>query len=148
MRVYTVHIRPEYSAPDDGAVLVKEGFSWPAFWFGPIWALALNLWAVAAVLLAAAAVFGLALELSGADFLARAAIIAGFQMLVGFTANDFRRWSLARRGFAEASVVAAPDPLAAERRYFAAREAATPRKTGGSADEPRPFAPWGAPYRP
>lgn len=120
MRVYTVHIRPGSWLPDDGAVLVKEGFSWPAFLFGPVWALARGLWLVAAALLAAGAALGAALELSGADSPARAAIVVGFQVLVGFTAMDFQRWSLARRGFAEAQVVAAPDLTAAERRYFSA----------------------------
>ncbi|MHA1568433.1 MAG: DUF2628 domain-containing protein [Alphaproteobacteria bacterium] len=132
MRVYTVHIQAESALPDGGAVLVKEGFSWPALMFGPIWALGLGLWVAAAALLAAGAVIGAALELSGADFPTRAAIVAGFQVLVGFTANDFRRWSLARRGFADARVVAAPDRLAAERRYFEARNLA-PRRTANSA---------------
>jgi hypothetical protein len=141
MRVYTVHMRPDSPLPDGGSVdggsvdggavdggvaLVREGFSWPAFLFGPVWALALGLWVVAAALLAAGAVFGLAFELGGADFPMRAAIAVGFQALVGFTANDFQRWSLARRGFAEADLVAAPDLAAAERRYFEARNPAAP----------------------
>lgn len=136
MRVYTVHIYPESASQDDEAVLIKEGFSWPALLFGPIWALALGLWVVAAALLAAGALIGLTLELSGADFLTRAAIVAGYQVLVGFTANDLRRWSLARRGFVEARVVAAPDRLAAEHRYFEARMLGTFAKTGEPAENP------------
>ena len=56
MRIYTVHLPA--AAGDTGedraaaAVLVKEGFCWPAFFFAPLWALWHRLWLFFALVLA------------------------------------------------------------------------------------------------
>ena len=44
MRVYTVHMRRPALDPDADFRLVKEGFSWPAFFFSFLWALWSRLW--------------------------------------------------------------------------------------------------------
>ena len=41
-RLYTVHLLDD--ASDDGLVLVKEGFSWPAFFVAVPWALFHRMW--------------------------------------------------------------------------------------------------------
>lgn len=52
MRVYTVHVRTPAERLDRDIHLVKEGFSWPAFFFSAVWALWVRLWLVAVVLIA------------------------------------------------------------------------------------------------
>ena len=121
MRLYTVHLRrtadPLFT-PDLGAAFVREGFNVWAFLFTWIWALACGLWIPAAILFGADIVLVLALDAIGFD--ARSQLIAtlGWHVVVGFIAEDLRRWSLHLRGFALAEVVAAENLSAAERRFF------------------------------
>ena len=113
MRLYTVHIRDE---PD--IVLVKEGFSWPAFVFSFLWAAALGLWWVALAIFAAALALGAVLDLVGAGLASRAIVQFGFHLLVGLSANDLRRWTLARAGYRDGALSSGADALEAERRYL------------------------------
>ena len=56
MNVYTVHLRRHGLDPDRDLLVVKEGFSWPAFFLSFLWALWHRLWVPAAgVFLARAA---------------------------------------------------------------------------------------------
>ncbi|MEE2980372.1 MAG: DUF2628 domain-containing protein [Pseudomonadota bacterium] len=118
MHVYTVHIDPLSVAPDGDAVLVREGFSWPAALLTVLWALYHGLWDWALVLAAAAlAVAGFA-ALTGLDEVGQAVLHLGYMAVVGYLANDWRRWSLGRRGHRLADVVTGADLSAAERRYL------------------------------
>ena len=92
MRIYTAHVRPGRQP-----VLVREGFSWGAFLFGPLWLLAHRAWiaaalAVAGLLLAGSTPFGPLLGF-------------GLFLLLGLFGNDLRRWSLRRGQFELAHVV-------------------------------------------
>ncbi|MEE8444501.1 MAG: DUF2628 domain-containing protein [Alphaproteobacteria bacterium] len=113
MRLYTVHIRDE---PD--IVLVKEGFSWPGFVFSFLWAAASGLWWAALAIFAAALALAAVLDLVGAGDISRTIVQFGFHLLVGFSANDLRRWTLARAGYREGPVSTGADALEAERRYL------------------------------
>jgi hypothetical protein len=106
MRVYTVHIPPASPRQAD-PVLVKEGFSWPAFLFGPIWALTHRMWLVALALVALDVVGSAALDAARMAPAAQAVLSLAVAVLIGAHANDWRRWSLDRRGFRNAGVVAA-----------------------------------------
>jgi len=121
MRVYTAHIRVGSAAPDEDAVLVKEGFCWPAFLFTLLWALFHRLWWVLLGLFVVGLALSLALEALALHPLIEGAAMLGYQLIIGYVANDLRRWTLARRGFEQVAVVAAPDRAAAEQRFFAAR---------------------------
>ncbi len=118
MRVYTVHIDPLSAADDRGAQFLLEGFSWPAALFSIFWAIYHGLWDWALILLAAGLALGGAVELAGLDRLSAAALQIGFMALVGLTANDWRRWVLARRGYRLDGIVSGADLGAAEQRYF------------------------------
>ena len=118
MRVYTVHIDPLSAADDRGARFLLEGFSWPAALFNIFWAIYHGLWDWALVLLAAGLILGAAVELAGLDPVSAAALQIGFTVLVGLTANDWRRWSLTRRGYRLDGIVSGADLGAAEQRYF------------------------------
>ena len=103
MRAWTVHLRRD-ALPR----LIPEGFSWGGFLFGPFWLLSHDAWVPA--LLQCAAYALIAGFMSGA-----AGFAAGFgvALLIGFSGNDLRRWSLSLRGWVLSSVVVARDAEAA-----------------------------------
>ncbi len=123
MRVWTVHVPPPSAADADdgrrparrGPVLVREGFSWGAFLFGPFWLLLRGLWLAALLWLVVAAAVAL---LAPA---ATAAVLPALQFLLGCHARDLQRRALARRGYAQAHVVVERDEERALARLLAAR---------------------------
>lgn len=105
--------------PDDLYVLVKEGFSWPAFFFGPLWALSHRMWVVSALLFAALIAIGMvSAVLDGGDAVA-SWLSFGIAVLLGFHRNDLRQWSLERSGYELSAIVSGSDMTDAERRLFA-----------------------------
>ncbi|HEY2617211.1 MAG TPA: DUF2628 domain-containing protein [Acetobacteraceae bacterium] len=103
MRFWTAHIRAG-AAP----VLVREGFSWGALLFGPLWLAAHRAWIAAALTLAAFVLIAV-LTRDGAA----AALLTALIVLLGLSGNDLRRWSLDHRGFLLAQVVLARNELEA-----------------------------------
>ncbi|MFO0292744.1 MAG: DUF2628 domain-containing protein [Rhodospirillales bacterium] len=124
LKFYTVHVRAWSASPDHDAVLVREGFCWPAFLFSAFWALRHRMWFAAALMLAA--LLGLAAIGDVLDLDATILQPIGFALAVwiGFEANDWRRDALRRRGYAEIGVVAAPDRARAEHRALELRAGA------------------------
>jgi hypothetical protein len=123
MRIWTVHMPPPPLAGTAGRprrraspVLVREGFSWGAFLFGPLWLLARRLWLPA--LLWLVGVLALAALLPAA---VSAAALPAAQFLLGCHTRDLRRWALARRGYTQAHVVAERDEERALARLLSAR---------------------------
>jgi len=119
MRVWTVHVPPEAPPERRGRapVLLREaGFAWLAFLFAGLWFLLHRMWLVFVIYLALAVLIGVLLP-------ERIAPWVGFalQLLVGFHARDLRRWTLERRGWRLAGVVAARDEDAAWARLAGAR---------------------------
>ncbi len=125
MRIYTVHYRPEAGGGD--IVPIKEGFCWPAFMFGPLWALWHRLWMVALALVAFIALLGAAIAVFAPNAATALALAVGVAVAVGGTANDLRRATLERRGFSEEGVVMGGGEDAALRRFLDN----TPRLAGG-----------------
>lgn len=111
VRIYTAHLRAR-STP----VIVREGFAFWALVFGPLWLLARGAW-IPAVLLAAYDIL-VAMLLRGPD---RAILLLAGAVLAGLCARDMLRWTLDRRGFLLAHVLAAPDADAAYARLLATR---------------------------
>ncbi len=103
MKIWTAHVKKAH-AP----VLVKEGWSWGAALFGPLWLLAHQAWIAGAIYLALVAVLVVALP---AGLQAVAAL--GLGVLSGLLGRDVLRWSLAQRGYVMDHVVAAQDEEAA-----------------------------------
>jgi len=127
VRFYTVHMPSGESVGEDAlldrAVLVREGFNWLAFFFAPFWALAEGLWlASAPLILVLAAIIAVPVALDFGPLLS-VALGLGYGVLVGLSANDWRRAGLAARGYRLVEVVAAPDRARAFIRYA---EATTP----------------------
>jgi len=103
VRFWTAHIRAG-TAP----VLVREGFSWGALIFGPIWLAVHRAW-IAAVLTLAASVLIVVLTSDAVT----GALLATLAVLLGLSGHDIHRWSLDHRGYLLAQVVAARDEVEA-----------------------------------
>ncbi len=111
MNTYTAHLK-NGRLP----VLVREGWSWGAVLFGPLWLLAHRA-GIAALLHGALIVVVLALTprpLQGP-------LTLGLAVLAGLLGRDVVRWSLGRRGYMLAHVLAARDEEAALGRLLTAR---------------------------
>ena len=121
MAVYTVHEPPrrrdDALAHTERFAFVRDGFSWPAFIFGPLWMLRHRLWLAFVVYLIVLFVVGLAARLLGAGDWALAVVFLVL-LLVGFEASTLRRYGLARRGWTTVGVVVGDDLESAERRFF------------------------------
>ncbi|MHA1568324.1 MAG: DUF2628 domain-containing protein [Alphaproteobacteria bacterium] len=123
MRIYTVHV-PTGAAADgfddreSAAILIKEGFSWPAFFLAPLWALWHRLWLFLVVILVAGWALDAAARALAMSPAAESALGLGFLVWLGAEANDWRRRGLARRGYRMAGLAAGRDLVSAERRLF------------------------------
>ena len=111
MRTWTVHLKP-----DAQPVLVREGWSWGAFLFGPFWLLFQRAW------LPGGAVLALTLILAAAARQPTQALLSlALGVLLGLLGRDLVRWSLQRRGYRLAHVLAARDEEGALGRLLAVR---------------------------
>ncbi len=111
MRVFSAHARTS-AAP----VLVPERFSWGAAIFGPFWLFAHRAWIAGIIALFAALAAG---WLAPSEW--RVELIVALGVLLGLLGQDLRRWSLSRRGYLLAHVVAARDQDEALARLLARR---------------------------
>jgi hypothetical protein len=131
MTIYTVLAPPDAGSagPDrDRFVFIKEGFSWPAFFFTSIWLLIRRMWLVFLLyVLAAAAVVFVSAKISPVVIWP---IVMLFGFLVALEANNLRRWTLERRGYRFIGVAIGHRLAEAEFRFFSTWpgvvEAATP----------------------
>lgn len=155
MSVYTVHA-PPVDGPDargakDSFVFVRDGFSFGAFLFGPVWLLYQRLWLVLAGYLVLSVAVEAAMTLLRVGWGTRIAVMAVIAVLMGLEAASLRRWTLSRQKWRPLDVVVADDEEAAERRFFdrwrAMRDAdvdplaidrGAPPPTRGAPDQPLP----------
>ena len=110
MKVWTAHERP-HAVP----VLVREGFSFGALFFGPFWLAAQRAW------LPAGGVLLLTILLLLIQPPASIVLVLGLALLVGFSGRDLVRWSVARRGYLESNVVTGRNQDEAYAKLLAAR---------------------------
>lgn len=116
MRVYTVHV-PPFSHRESDPVLIKEGFSWLAFLFGPLWMLSHRLWLATVALVAVMVALGVAMDAFGLSQAPQAIVSLVISVFVGAHGNDMRRHALSRRGYRDGGVVAARNMDEALHRY-------------------------------
>ena len=118
--MYTYNI---YQSPLYTFEAVKQGWSWPAFFFAQYWALVKNLWFVAIAvffiqgfLLNTYAAFALGdLQLPQEQLImelqpALLCIITFIGTILGFFGNKLRQHNLLRRGYKQVGVVTAENP--------------------------------------
>lgn len=109
MRTYDVFLRPGRPAEDPDLILVKEGFSWPALFFPVIWLLWHRMWRGLIAYLVLGTAIGAMIGLADAGEVIEGLAAAGFAILVGLEAPDWRRAALLRQGYREVAVVRAAD---------------------------------------
>lgn len=123
MATYTLHLardaRPGDPAALDSAEVVKDAFSWGAFFFTVLWFFFHRLWIAGLGVLLALVVFQGALDVLKVHPAASFAANLLFSTLIGLEANSLRRWTLARNGRPVVDVVTAADRDEAEAKAFA-----------------------------
>jgi hypothetical protein len=132
MRHYSVH-QPAWAPHTPDAVrFVKEGFSWPAFFFTGLWLLWKRLWIEFLIFLAVIVGFELVFQAMGVGQAlgGLGSLVVG--LILGFEGNDLVRAKLARTGYVEISEVAGRDLESAELKYFEGR-GTSPPATGHAA---------------
>jgi Protein of unknown function (DUF2628) len=111
MKVWTTHEKP--NAPP---VLVREGFSFGALFFGPIWLAAHRAWVPAGAVVLLTLLIPLLTRPP-----ASIVLILGLALLVGFSGRDLVRWSVTRRGYLETTIVTGRNQYDAHGRLLEAR---------------------------
>jgi hypothetical protein len=117
---YTVH-EPSNPPADrmdraERLVFVKDGFSWMAALFTPIWLIVHRLWWP---LLGYAILTGVVLRLGASldsDWAGLASL--ALHLLIGLEADTLRRWQLDRRGWRTVGSVSGRTAAECERRFF------------------------------
>lgn len=123
MTTYTLHLprdaRPGDPSALEEAELVRDTFSWGAFFFTFLWFFFHRLWLAGLGVLVLVLAFGTLMQVLNVH--PTAGTVAGLllQALIGLEANSLRRWTLSRRGFKLADVVTAADKDEAEAKAFA-----------------------------
>lgn len=134
MTHYTIHepLPPPsgLAARADATRMVKEGMAWWALVLPLLWLLYHRMWLVLTGFVVALVLMEMALVLAGlSEALGFWAWIL-FSAVFAMHANDLRRWTLARRGYAMAGAVSGQGRDDCELKYFSTwpetRAAATP----------------------
>ncbi len=122
MRLYSVYLRDHGRMPLEDLVLVKEGFSWPGFFFTFVWAFWKRMWLPAIVIFTVIALTGFGVQKLGLgeDLEGMASILLALS--IGLVGNDIRRWWLDQRGYQEVAVVSGKNAEDAARRFLDAAD--------------------------
>jgi hypothetical protein len=106
------------SAPEpERFIFVRDGFSFAALLFGPLWMLRHRMWLVLLGYGVVVAALSLVLHLHASAGVGTI-VWALVALLLGFEAGTLRRFTLGRRGFRNIGVVVGDDLELAERRFF------------------------------
>lgn len=125
MAIYTIHARgPELDATRDALVL-RDGFSWGAFWLGPIWLLRHGLYGTCVLWVLALVIVSIAAGTILSPGAAGGAVLA-IQVLLGLEADHLRQAKLARKGYLLVDIVAARTLDEAEVMFFRRQGTASP----------------------
>ncbi len=124
MRTYSVHLPPDSGQGLDRTelaerlTLVAEGFSVLAFVLAPLWMLMNRLWLALVIYVVTIVALELAMAAVGMHELWQALIGLAIHLVIGFEADEIRRWSLARKGWQTVAVVTGRDEEEGEVRFL------------------------------
>ena len=97
MKQFKVFHHPSY-----GYEAVKQGWSWPGFLFGPVWALVKKLWLVAIAISIFTFAVAHMMSVLAPPLVPFSSLIPA--VLVGVAGNQERAKSLSKRGFSEIGI--------------------------------------------
>jgi hypothetical protein len=115
MRIYTLH---KLKDPSQEVVSVKEGFSWLAFLFSPVWALSHSLWFWAFGFVVGHVFLHWVVVELGWHLFGQSFVYLALAIIIGWIANDLRRCNLSKRGFEERAVLLAENKEHAAELYI------------------------------
>jgi hypothetical protein len=122
MRTYTIHERPDPAADRvdraEGLVFVKDGFSWAAALFAPIWLVVHRLWWPLLGYVVVGGAFQLVQLTLTFDKRWLGLAVFALHLLIGLEADTLRRWGLERRGWRTVGTVSGKTAAECERRFF------------------------------
>jgi Protein of unknown function (DUF2628) len=125
MRIYSVHA-PTTGAGPERAHFERQGFSWPAFLFGPFWLAWRRLWRALAAWCAAAVVIGLVAGFGGLTDGAATCLFFIIALYLGIQGCGLADAGLERSGWRLSDVAAGADRIEAERSFFTRQAQAAP----------------------
>lgn len=98
---------------------VKQGWSWPAFFFGPFWAMVKRMWGIGIGVLVAFFLLGFVSAFTG-DAAGAVTNVAGLgvSILFGVMGNQWRVNHMQSRGYQEVDTVDAKNPEEATARFL------------------------------
>lgn len=106
MNLYSVYLNPHKEDPLQTVIMLKEGFSWGALLFSFLWAIYYQLWGLLFLMGFAEVTFALFEIKQWISPLLGDVIRMGFYLMVAFIAQDWRYYSLRRKGYVLVDVVA------------------------------------------
>ena len=122
LSVYTVHEEPNPVADRldraERLAFLRDGFSWPAALWTPLWMASRQLWVPLAIYAAVVAAVGSGLHLMGAGTTEIAVAVLAVHLIVGYESYQLERWVYEARGFTLAGTVAGKNKIECERRFF------------------------------
>lgn len=121
MSIYTVHMKETSDQPSafERAVFVRDGFSWWALIFGPLWLLWNRAWIGFLIWSLIQIGLGLLVHSQIIHFGAQSFLELLIALVLGFEASSIQRYVLHRRGFRIVDLVQDRCLVDAERRFFA-----------------------------
>ena len=112
-----------YSNPQGTLESVKQGWSWPGFFFNCIWALVKKMWLLGGVLIAIFFILGLFTPFSMSSTMSGMEVFINISSLIisivfGVKGNEWREENLKSRGYECKGTIKAQKPEGAVAAYF------------------------------
>lgn len=131
MAIYTVYVPPgddpTATSAAESTIFVREGFSFPAFLFTPIWLIVRRAWLVFAAYVAVAVLIGVVVKVMEVDPIVASVASLLISAFIGIEASAIRQRKLEHRGYRHmASVVARNEEQAALQFFTAVNGAGAP----------------------